>query len=130
MSFVDQVYYFFKTHIYSLFIYSISTKLFAPSAISIFQFLKSKLDLSILAATPSFQFTNLCLYFSCIFVLGREQNCLFDPRTEKALILFMLTGIDTNTEFLKSGSSINKHLIIHNQIFHSTIEKQSNQRKE
>ena len=64
MSFVDQVYYFFKTCTYSLFIYTISTKLFVPSAISIFLF--------------------------CIFVLGRKQNWLFNPRTEKALIYFML----------------------------------------
>ena len=89
-SFVDQVYYFFKTCTYSLFIYTISTKLFVSSTISIFQFLKSKLDLNIQAATPSFQFTNLCLYFSYIFVLGREQNCLFDPCSEKAFILFMI----------------------------------------
>ena len=95
-----------------------------------FQFLQSKLDLNFQAATLSFQFTNLCLYFSFIFVLGREQNCLFDPCTEKALILFMLTGNDTNIKFLKSCSSINKHLIIHNQNFHSTMEKQSNKRKE
>ena len=75
ISFVDQVYYFFKTCTYSLFIYTISTKLFVPSVISIFfQFLQSKLDLNIQAATPNFQFTNLCSYFSCIFVLGREQN--------------------------------------------------------
>ena len=31
------------------------------------------------AATPNFQFKNLCPYFFCIFVLGREHNCLFAP---------------------------------------------------
>ena len=36
LSFVDQVYYFFKTCTYSLFIYTPSIKLFVPSAISIF----------------------------------------------------------------------------------------------
>ena len=71
MNFVDQVYYFFKTCTYSLFIYTISTKLFVPSAISIFQFLQSKLDLNIQAATPNF---SLCSYFSCIFVLGRRTD--------------------------------------------------------
>ena len=46
MSFVDQVYYFFKTCTYSLFIYTLLIKLFVPSAISIFPifFLQSKLD--------------------------------------------------------------------------------------
>ena len=89
--FVDQVYYFLKTCTYSMFIYTISTKLFVPSAISIFQFffLQSKLDLNIQATTPSFQFTNLCLVFSFIFVLQIEHNWLFDPCTKKALILFM-----------------------------------------
>ena len=36
MSFVDQVCYFFKTCTYSLFIYTLSIKLFVPSALSIF----------------------------------------------------------------------------------------------
>ena len=76
-----------------------------------FQFLQSKLDLNIQAATPSFQFTNLCLYFSCIFVLRRERSCLFDPCTEKALILFMLTGIDMNTEFSISICELKNQLI-------------------
>ena len=46
MSFVDQVYYFFKTCTYSLFIDTLSIKLFVPSAISIFPIflLQSKLD--------------------------------------------------------------------------------------
>ena len=45
MSFVDQVYCFFKTCTYSLFIYTLSIKLFVPSAISIFLILlQSKLN--------------------------------------------------------------------------------------
>ena len=91
MSFVDQVYYFFKTCTYSLSIYTISTKLFVPSAITIFfQFLQSKMNLNMQAATPNLQFTTLRPYFSCVFVLGKELNYLFDPCTDKALILFML----------------------------------------
>ena len=42
------------------------------------------------AATPNFQFTTLRPYFSCVFVFGKEKNCVFDPFTDKALILFML----------------------------------------
>ena len=90
ISFVDQVYCFFKTCTYSPFIYTISTKLFVPSAITIFQFLQSKLNLNMQAITPNFQFTNIRPYFSCIFVLGKELNCLFDPCIDKTLILFML----------------------------------------
>ena len=71
MSFVDQVYYSFKTCTYSLFIYTISTKLFVPSTISIFQFLQSKLDLNIQVATPN---SSLCSYFSCFVVLGIKTD--------------------------------------------------------
>ena len=75
ISFVDQVYYFFKTCTYSLFIYTLSIKLFVPSAISIFQFLQSKLDLNIQAATPNSSLLACALIFPVFLFLGEKHNC-------------------------------------------------------
>ena len=73
MSFVDQVHFFFKTCIFSLFIYSLSTKLFVPLAISIFQFLQSKLDLNIQAATSNSSLLTCALIFPAFLFLGENK---------------------------------------------------------
>ena len=73
MSLVDQVYNFFKTCTYSLFTYTISTKLFVPPVISIFPiFLKSKLDLNIQAATPN-SCLLACAFFPVFLLLGENK---------------------------------------------------------
>ena len=76
MSFVDQVYYFFKTCTYSLFIYTLSTKLFVPSANPFFQFFESKLDLNIQAATPNFSLLACALIFPVFLFLVEEKTDL------------------------------------------------------
>ena len=74
MSFVNQVYYFFKTCTYSLFIYTLSIKLFVPSAISIFPFFfQSKLDLNIQAATPNSSLLVCALIFPAFMFLGENR---------------------------------------------------------
>ena len=74
MSFVDQVYYFFKTCTYSLFIYTHSIKLFVPQQYPFFQFSKSKLDLNIQSATPNSSLLAYALIFPTFLLLGEEQS--------------------------------------------------------
>ena len=83
MGFVDQVYYFFKTCTYLLFIYTLSIKLLVPSAF--FQFLKSKLNLNIQAATPNSSLLACALIFPVFLFLGENRIGSFDPCKEKSL---------------------------------------------
>ena len=69
-SFVDQAYCFFKTCIDSLFIYTLSIKLFVPSAISIFPiFCNINLILN-KATTPSSSLLVYALIFPALLFLG------------------------------------------------------------
>ena len=117
MSVVDQVYYFFKTCTYSLFIYTLSIKLFVPLTISIFPIFCNLNWILNKAATPDSSLLVYALIFPALLFLGEKQNWSFDPCIDKALIIGTLTGNDTNIQFLKSCSSIKQHLILHNQIF-------------
>ena len=72
MSFVDQVYCFFKTCTDSLFIYTFSTKLFVLSTISIFPNFFCNLNwiLNIKAATPNSSLLVYALIFPVFLFLG------------------------------------------------------------
>ena len=111
MSFVDQVCCSFKTCIDSLFIYTLSIKLFVPSAISIFP-----------------KFCNLNWILNKAYTL---DSSLLVYALIFSLIFGTLTGNDTNIKFLQSFSSIKQHIIIHNQIFiqqckHNPTNKEGN----
>ena len=113
MSFVDQVYCFFKTCTDSLFIHTLSIILFVLAALSLFQFYNLNWILN-KAATPD---SNLLIYALIFPALYFWKNLSFVHYLGKVLIIGTLTGNDTNTQFLKSCSSIKQHIIIHNQIF-------------
>ena len=85
MSFVDQVYYFFKTCTYSLLCTLFQSSYLFLQQYPFFQILKSKLNLNIQVATPNSSLLACALIFFCVFVLGREHNLSFDPCTEKSL---------------------------------------------
>ena len=61
MSFVDQVYFFFKTCTYSLFIYTLSIKLFVPST-------------NIQSATPNSSLLAYALIFPAFLFLGARMK--------------------------------------------------------
>ena len=120
MSFVDQVYCFFKTCTYSLFIYTLSIKLFVPSAISIFPIFcnlnwilnkASTLDSNLLV------YALLLFYFIfCILFLGENR---FVHYSGKVLIFGTLIGNDTNIKFSSHVHSLNNSIHIH----HSNIQR-------
>ena len=78
MSFVDQVYYFFKTCTYSLFIYTLSIKLFVPSAISIFPIFFFNLNWILnKASTPDSSLLVCALIFPAFLFLGENIYIFF-----------------------------------------------------
>ena len=113
MSFVDQVYCFFKTCTDSLFIYTLSIILFVLSALSLFPILNLNWILN-KVATPD---STLLVYALIFPTFNFWKNLSFVHYSGKVLIIGTLTGNDTNTQFLQSCSSIKQHTIIHNQIF-------------
>ena len=97
MNFVDQVYCFFKTCTYSLFIYTLSIKLFVPSAISIFPIF---CNLNWILNKASTLDSSLLVYafFFLFFILFLGEN-RFVHYSSKVLIFGTLTGNDTNIKF-------------------------------
>ena len=73
MSFVDQVYYFFKTYTYSLFIYTLSIKLFVPSAMSIFPMFCNLNWILNKASIPDSSLLVYALIFPAFLFLGENR---------------------------------------------------------
>ena len=124
MSFVDQVYCFFKTCTYSLFIYTLSIKLFVPSATSIFPNFFCNLNsiLNIQAATPNSSLLVCTLIFPAFLFLGEKQNWSFDSCTNKTLIIVTLTRNDTNIKFSISIREPKNNQFVNQQEFYSNIK--------
>ena len=96
MSFVDQVYCFFNTCTYSLFIYTLSIKLFVPSTISIFPIFCNLNWILNKASTLDSSLLVYALLYIYIFWLGEN---IFVHYSGKVLIFGTLTGNDTNIKF-------------------------------
>ena len=122
MSFVNQVYCFLKTCTDSLFIYTFSTKLFVLQQYPFFEFLQSKLDLNIQAATHNSSLLVCALIFPAFLFLGEKQNWSFDPCTYKALIIGTLTVNGTNIKFSISICEPKNNQFVNQQEFYSNIK--------
>ena len=122
MSFVDQVYYFFKNCTYSLFIYTLSIKLFVPSAMSIFPIFCNLNWILNKASTPDSSLLVCALIFLAFLFLGEKHNWSFDPCTDKALIIATLTVNGTNIKFSISIREPKNNQFVNQQEFYSNIK--------
>ena len=123
MSFVNQVYCFFKTCTYSLFIYTLSIKFLFLQQYPFFQFFCNlNWILNIQVATPNSSLLVYALIFLAFLFLGEKQNWSFDPCTDKELIIGTLTVNDTNIKFSISIREPKNNQFVNQQEFYSNIK--------